>query len=55
MILIVWLLSGSLISQTIIGPGLTKENLFNHLSANYKTNTTKIINKKNIQLNIIYK
>ena len=40
MILIVWLLSGSLISQTIIGPGLTKENLFNHLSANYKTNTT---------------
>ena len=40
MILIVWLISGSLISQTIIGPGLTKENLFNHLSANYKTSTT---------------
>jgi len=39
-ILIIWLISGSLISQNIIGSGLTKENLFNHLSTNYKTNTT---------------
>ena len=39
-ILIILLTSGSLISQTIIGSGLTKESLFNYLSANYKTSTT---------------
>ena len=39
-ILIISLISGSLISQTIIGSGLTKESLFNYLSANYKTSTT---------------
>ena len=40
LILFIWLLSGDLFSQTIIGSGLTKENLFNYLSANYKTSTT---------------
>ena len=39
-ILIISLISGPLISQTIIGSGLTKESLFNYLNANYKTSTT---------------
>ena len=40
LILFIWLLSGDLISQTIIGSGLTKENLFNYLYTNYKTSET---------------
>ena len=39
-ILFIWLLFEFLISQTIIGPGLTRVNLFNYLNINYKTNTT---------------
>ncbi len=40
MILVIWLISRSLISQTIIGSGLTRESLFNYLSTNYKTSIT---------------
>ena len=40
LILFIWLLSGDLFSQTIIGSGLTKENLFNYLYTNYKTSET---------------
>lgn len=39
-ILFIWFISESLICQTIIGPGLTRESLFNYLSTNYKTSTT---------------
>ena len=40
LILFIWFLSGYLYSQSIIGSGLTKENLFNHLYTNYKTSET---------------
>ena len=39
-ILFIWLLFEFLISQTIIGPGLTRVNLFDYLNTNYKTSTT---------------
>jgi len=39
-ILFIWFISESLICQTIIGPGLTRESLFNYLTTNYKTSTT---------------
>ena len=39
-ILFIWFISESLVCQTIIGPGLTRESLFNYLSTNYKTSTT---------------
>ena len=39
-ILFIWFISESLICQTIIGPGLTRESLFNYLSTNYKTSIT---------------
>ena len=39
-ILFIWLIFEFLISQTIIGPGLTRVNLFDYLNTNYKTSTT---------------
>ncbi len=39
-ILFIWLLFEFLISQTIIGPGLTRVNLFDYLNTNYKTSET---------------
>ena len=39
-ILFIWLLFEFLISQTIIGPGLTRINLFDYLKTYYKTSTT---------------
>ena len=39
-ILFIWLLFEFLTSQTIIGPGLTRVNLFDYLNTNYKTSTT---------------
>ena len=39
-ILFIWLLFEFLISQTTIGPGLTRVNLFDYLNTNYKTSTT---------------
>ena len=39
-ILCAWFIIDSLISQTIIGPGLTKDALFTYLSTNYKTSST---------------
>ena len=39
-ILFIWLLFEFLISQTTIGPGLTRGNLFDYLNTNYKTSTT---------------
>ena len=35
-----WLTSGFLISQSLVGSGTTKTNLFNFLIANYKTSST---------------
>ena len=46
LILFIWFLSGYLYSQSIIGSGLTKENLFNYLYTNYK-----IMPKANILCN----
>ena len=39
-ILFIWLIFEFLISQTIIGSGLTRLNLFYYLNTNYKTSTT---------------
>ena len=39
-ILFIWLIFEFLISQIIIGPGLTRVNLFDYLNTNYKTSTT---------------
>ena len=39
-ILFIWLIFEFLNSQTIIGPGLTRVNLFDYLNTNYKTSTT---------------
>ena len=39
-ILFIWLLFEFLTSQTIIGSGLTRVNLFDYLNTNYKTSTT---------------
>ena len=39
-ILFIWIIFEFLISQTIIGPGLTRVNLFDYLNTNYKTSTT---------------
>ena len=39
-ILFIWLIFEFLDSQTIIGPGLTRVNLFDYLNTNYKTSTT---------------
>ena len=39
-ILFIWLIFEFLISQTIIGPGLTRVNLFDYLNTNYKTSET---------------
>ena len=35
-----WIATSFLISQSLIGPGTTKTNLFNFLIANYKTSST---------------
>ena len=40
LILSILLVAESLISQTIIGPGLTRINLFDYIIENYKTSTT---------------
>ena len=39
-ILFIWIIFEFLISQTIIGTGLTRVNLFDYLNTNYKTSTT---------------
>jgi len=39
-IIFIWLLFQSLFSQSIIGPGLTRSDLFDFLNSNYKPSTT---------------
>ena len=39
-IIALWVATSFLISQTLIGPGITKTNLFNFLIVNYKTSST---------------